>query len=106
MKTKPSKFAKLKSFVEEQPGTPTWEVKTITTFPTFCGEVTEEEIENKHGGYTTEELFKPSYFFAGFLEAGYSIVSFEKESDEFSGLLYVKLKNGPITILVTLTQYV
>mgnify|MGYP006921304431 CR=1 FL=1 len=100
-----SKFAKLKAFVENQPGTPTWQVQTETTFPTFSGQVIQEEIENKHGGYTTEELFKTEYFFDGFIEAGYSIISFEKESDEFSGLLYVRLKNGPINILVTLTQY-
>lgn len=100
-----SKFAKLKTFVESQPGTPTWQVKTETTFRTFFGQVIDEEIVNKHGGYTTEELFNPEYFFDGFLMAGYKIVSFEKESDEFSVLLYVTLKNGPITILVTLTQY-
>lgn len=99
--------SQLEKFLLAQPGTPTWEVKTITTFPTYSGEVTEEEIVNRHGGYTSEELFKSSGFFNGFKEIGYKIERFnyEYEGEEDQGPVIVKLKYGPLTIRVELAQY-
>lgn len=104
MKTKRVTLKTIHSFLLARTGRQTWEVTTTTSIPFFSGEVTEHEFDNRHGGYTTDELVRPGYFFGGWEEAGYKVTEVREEEDD-KGLIYVELRNGPIIVTVKLVQY-
>jgi hypothetical protein len=72
-----------------------WEVTSETTFPVFCGEVSERVVKQRHGVFTTEEVFAPEYQLLGWREAGYTFAEFGADDEN---TLWVTMKHGPIVV--------
>lgn len=100
--TTKTKLAAFEKALRGATGTPTWDVRSTTTFPTFVGEVMQEEIVNKHGRYTTDETFRGGYLLEGYVEAGYKMTGWSKEDE---GQFYVVFKQGIVKIVVEFHQY-
>ncbi len=92
----------VKSLFAVFPPNHNWQVTSETSFPTFSGGVTTEVVSNRHGTYTTEEIFKAEYQLDGWLEAGYKIV---RGRTKDVGLIVVELVNGPINVAITYQAY-